>query len=218
MMESAVWNFHSTAAIDLWVEWHGITAHAGQAPWEGRSALHAAEIFLIAANMMREQMEPTARLHYQILEGGLAVNVIPDYALAKVDVRIAQENEGQRIEDSFQALGRSTHTPGVRVQVLGGINRKPMVPSEKTKQQWEQIKAIGEDIGLEMTLTATGGCSDGNYTASLGIPTIDAMGVRGGCVHSEDEYIELDSIIPNLHLMCEIVKAFADGRISRHRH
>ena len=90
----------------------------------------------------------------------------------------------------------------------------PMVPSEKTKQLWEQIKTIGEAIGLEMKLTATGGCSDGNYTASLGIPTIDAMGVRGGSVHSEDEYIELDSIIPNLHLMCEIVKAFADGRIS----
>jgi glutamate carboxypeptidase len=65
-----------------------------------------------------------------------------------------------------------------------------------------------------MTLTTTGGCSDGNYTAAMGIPTIDAMGVRGGDVHSEDEYIELDSIVPNIHLMCEIVTAFADGRIS----
>ena len=69
-------------------------------------------------------------------------------------------------------------------------------------------------IGLEMKLTTTGGCSDGNYTAALGIPTIDAMGVRGGCVHSEDEYIELDSILPNMQLMLEIVKAVADGRIS----
>ena len=89
-----------------------------------------------------------------------------------------------------------------------------MAPSEKTTQYWKQIADIGESIGIEMTLTTTGGCSDGNYTAALGIPTIDAMGVRGGSVHSEDEYIELDSIVPNLHLMCEIVKAFADGRIS----
>jgi aminobenzoyl-glutamate utilization protein B len=87
MMENTVWNFHSTAAIDLWIEWRGTTAHAGQSPWEGRSALHAAEIFLVAANMMREQMEPTARLHYQILEGGLAVNVIPDYAKLLVRYR-----------------------------------------------------------------------------------------------------------------------------------
>ena len=89
-----------------------------------------------------------------------------------------------------------------------------MAPSEKTTQLWEQIAGVGESIGLEMTLTTTGGCSDGNYTAAMGIPTIDAMGVRGGDVHSQDEYIELDSIVPNIHLMCEIVKAFADGRIS----
>jgi len=73
--------------MDLWVEWHGTTSHAGQAPWDGRSALHAAEIFLVAANMMREQMLPTARLHYQILEGGLAVNVIPDHAKVLIRYR-----------------------------------------------------------------------------------------------------------------------------------
>jgi glutamate carboxypeptidase len=88
-----------------------------------------------------------------------------------------------------------------------------MVPCEKTEQLWEQIVVIGEAIGLEMGLMTTGGCSDGNYTAALGIPTIDAMGTRGGCAHSEDEYIELNSIVPNMHLMCEIIKAFADGRI-----
>ena len=86
-MVNTVWNFHSTAIIDLVIEWQGVTAHAGAAPWEGRSALHAAEIFLVAANMMREQMEPTARLHYQILEGGLAVNVIPDHAKVLVRYR-----------------------------------------------------------------------------------------------------------------------------------
>jgi len=80
MSENTVWNFHSTASIDLWVEWHGTTAHAGAAPWDGRSALQAAEIFLVAANMMREHILPTARMHYQILDGGQAVNVVPGYA------------------------------------------------------------------------------------------------------------------------------------------
>jgi aminobenzoyl-glutamate utilization protein B len=78
--ENTVWNFHSTASMDLWVEWHGTTAHAGATPWEGRSALQAAEIFLVAANMMREHILPTARMHYQILDGGQAVNVVPGYA------------------------------------------------------------------------------------------------------------------------------------------
>ena len=77
---NTVWNFHSTASIDLWIEWHGTTAHAGATPWEGRSALQAAEIFLVAANMMREHILPTARMHYQILDGGQAVNVVPGYS------------------------------------------------------------------------------------------------------------------------------------------
>jgi glutamate carboxypeptidase len=192
---------------------HGKAAHAGAAPEEGANAvIELAHQILAAKELARIDRGTTVNV--TVISGGTADNVIPDYAKASVDVRIADIDEGQRIEDGFQAIGRSVHTPGVRVEVDGGINRPPMAPSEKTKQLWEQIAAIGEAIGIEMALTATGGCSDGNYTAALGIPTIDAMGVRGGGAHSEDEYIELDSIVPNVHLVCEIVKAFAEGRIS----
>jgi aminobenzoyl-glutamate utilization protein B len=124
MMENAVWNFHSAAAMDLWVEWHGTAAHAGQTPWEGRSALHAAEIFLVAANMMREQMVPAARLHYQILEGGLAVNVIPDYAKVLVRYRgPSAENilkHKQWLMDMAKGAALATQTKET-VTNLGGI-------------------------------------------------------------------------------------------------
>jgi glutamate carboxypeptidase len=192
---------------------HGKAAHAGAAPEDGANAVIELAHQILAVKELACGDHGTT-VNVTVIEGGTADNVIPDYAKASVDVRIAQADEGQRIEASFQALARNVQTPGVRVEVVGGINRPPMAPSEKTKQVWKQIAAIGEAIGLEMTLTTTGGCSDGNYTAALGIPTIDAMGVRGGCAHSEDEYIELDSIVPNMHLMCEIVKAFADGRLS----
>jgi len=192
---------------------HGKAAHAGAAPEDGANAvIELAHQVLAVKELARGDRGTTVNV--TVIEGGTADNVIPDYAKASVDVRIAQADEGHRIEDSFQALCRNVHTPGVRMEVCGGINRPPMAPSEKTNQVWKQIAAIGEAIGLEMTLTTTGGCSDGNYTAALGVPTIDAMGVRGGCAHSEDEYIELDSILPNMHLMFEIVKAVADGRIS----
>jgi glutamate carboxypeptidase len=192
---------------------HGKAAHAGAAPEDGANAVIELAHQILAIKELASTAHRTT-VNVTVISGGTADNVIPDYARARVDVRIAEPEEGQRIEDGFQALGQKIYTPGVRVEVRGGINRMPMVPSEKTKQLWKQIAAIGEGIGIEMTLTTTGGCSDGNYTASLGIPTIDAMGVRGGCVHSEDEYIELDSIVPNMQLMCEIVKAFANGRIS----
>ena len=192
---------------------HGKAAHAGAAPEDGANAvIELAHQILAVKELAR--IDRGTSVNVTVIDGGTADNVIPDFAKASVDVRIADEDEGQRIEQSFEGLSHKIHIPGVQVEARGGINRPPMAPSEKTEQLWQQITAVGEAIGLEMTLTTTGGCSDGNYTAALGIPTIDAMGVRGGCAHSEDEYIELDSIVPNMHLMCEIVKAFADGRIS----
>jgi glutamate carboxypeptidase len=191
---------------------HGKAAHAGAAPEEGANAVIELAHQILAVKELAHIDRGTS-VNVTVISGGTADNVIPDYARAGVDVRIPDADEGQRIENAFLALDRSVHTPGVRVEVRGGINRPPMVPSEKTEQMWQQIATIGESIGLEMGLMTTGGCSDGNYTAALGIPTIDAMGTRGGCAHSEDEYIELDSIVPNMHLMCEIIRAFADGRI-----
>ena len=192
---------------------HGRAAHAGVAPEDGANAvIELAHQILAIKDLARIDRGTTVNV--TVISGGTAANVIPDKAKASVDVRIAEADESIRIGDGFQALSRSVQTPDVRVEVAGGINRMPMVPSEKTLQLWEQIKTIGEAIGIDMRLTSTGGCSDGNFTASLGIPTIDAMGIRGGGAHSLDEYIELDSIVPNVHLMCEIVNGFADGRIS----
>ena len=197
----------------FYVTCHGRAAHAGVAPEDGANAvIELAHQILAIKELARIDRGTTVNV--TVISGGTAANVIPDLAKASVDVRIAEPEEAQRIEDGFKALSQNIQTPDVRVEVAGGINRPPMVPSEKTLQLWEQITSIGEAIGIDMRLTSTGGCSDGNFTASLGIPTIDAMGVRGGGAHSLDEYIELDSIVPNVHLMCEIVKGFADGRIS----
>jgi aminobenzoyl-glutamate utilization protein B len=77
---NAALNFHTTAAMDLTIEWEGTTSHSGQAPWDGRSSVQAAELFLHGVNMMREHILPTARMHYYIADGGHAVNVVPDYA------------------------------------------------------------------------------------------------------------------------------------------
>jgi glutamate carboxypeptidase len=94
--------------------------------------------------------------------------------------------EARRIEACFQNLTASGNVRGAHVEVLGGINRIPMVPSDATLRLWDRIAAIGERLGLEMKLISTGGGSDGNFTAALGIPTIDAMGPQGSRAHSEE--------------------------------
>jgi glutamate carboxypeptidase len=87
-----------------------------------------------------------------------------------------------------------------------------MVPTEATWGLWAEIKRIGESLGLEMPLVVTGGGSDGNFTAALGFPTIDAMGPRGGRAHSAEEFLELDGILP-MRLAVDILSAAADGRL-----
>jgi glutamate carboxypeptidase len=130
-----------------------------------------------------------------------------------VDVRFSTVAESQRIQSFFDDLPQHTHVDGVRVEIKGEISRPPMAPSEPQRRLWQAIAAIGQGLGLEMKLIATGGCSDGNYTAALGIPTIDAMGPQGGDAHNSNEYVELNSVTPNIHLICQILAAAAEGNL-----
>ena len=191
---------------------HGRAAHAGVEPEKGANAvLELAHQVLAATRFARPEAGTTVSV--TTIAGGTAGNVIPDFAQAGFDIRVASLEEARRIETCFQGISASGHADGVRVEVQGEINRWPMVPSEATWRLWEQIARIGEGLGLDMKLISTGGGSDGNFTAAMGIPTIDAMGPRGGRAHSADEYLELDSVVPNTCLICEILQAAAENRL-----
>jgi glutamate carboxypeptidase len=197
---------------DFEVLCHGRAAHAGVEPEKGANAvLELARQVLAVTGFARPEAGTTVSV--TTIAGGTAGNVIPDFAQAGFDVRIASLEEARRIETCFQNLSASGQADGVRVEVRGEINRMPMLPSEATWRLWEQIARIGEGLGLEMKLISTGGGSDGNFTAAMGIPTIDAMGPRGGRAHSADESLELDSVLPNTQMICEILKAAAENRL-----
>lgn len=191
---------------------HGKAAHAGAEPNKGANAVvELARQVLEITGFARPDVGTTVNV--TVISGGNADNVIPDFAKASVDVRFSSVEEGQRIETCFRQLPETPVTEGVSVEVKGELSRMPMVPSEQTERLWDRFAAIGRDIGLDMKLTSTGGCSDGNFTAALGIPTIDALGPIGGDAHSKDEYVELSSIVPNIRLICEILKAAAEGTL-----
>ena len=191
---------------------HGKAAHAGSEPEKGANAVVELAHQVLAV-MDFGAPEAGTTVNVTTITGGTAENVIPDCAQAGVDVRFSTIEEARRIEDCFNKLGETTLLKGVRVEVQGESNRMPMVPGKATLQLWDRIAAIGTQLGLEMKLVNTGGASDGNFTAARGIPTIDAMGPRAGSLHSEDEYLELDSIVPNIRLVCEIVRAAAEGAL-----
>ena len=191
---------------------HGKAAHAGAAPENGANAvLELAHQVLRVTGFARPELGTSVNV--TVISGGTADNVIPDLASAAVDVRIASVDEARRIEACFRQVPLNPVTEGIRLEIKGELSRMPMVPSKKTERIWDRIAAIGESIGLEMKLTTTGGCSDGNFTSSLGIPTFDALGPIGGDAHSEAEYVELDSIVPNTLLICEVLNAAAEGTL-----
>ena len=188
---------------------HGRASHAGAEPEKGANAV--VEMAYQVMNI-KDFGAPDAgtTVNVTTISGGTVDNVIPDFAQAGVDVRFSSVEEARRIEECFRTLGEKTLIEGVRVETRGSVNRMPMVPSETTQRLWDAIAAIGTRLGLEMKLIGTGGGSDGNFTAAQGIPTIDAMGPVAGNVHSSDEYLLLESIVPNVRLVCEIVKAAAE--------
>lgn len=197
---------------DFEVICRGKAAHAGASPHKGSNAVVelAHQIIDIMAQS-NPQLETTVNV--TTANGGTATNVIPDFARADVDIRFSTTAEARRIEAYFQTLAPTGIIDGARVDVRGGIDRMPMVPSKDSLALWDQVAQIGERLGLEMKTISTGGVSDGNFTAALGIPTIDAMGPRGDNAHSEDEYLDLDSVAANILLTCELVKAAAEGKL-----
>lgn len=191
---------------------HGKAAHAGAEPDKGANAVvELAHQVLAIADFAKPDLGSSVNV--TVISGGQANNVIPDFARAAVDVRFSSVAEAQRLEACFRNLPQNTVTEGVRLEVKGGFSRMPMVPSEKTERLWDHMAGIGQSIGLEMKLTATGGCSDGNFTAALGIPTVDALGPIGGDAHNEDEYVQLSSIVPNTLLICLVLQAAAAGEL-----
>jgi len=191
---------------------HGKAAHAGVEPEKGANAVvEMAHHIVDIAKFGNPELGTTVNVN--IVNGGTKGNVIPDFAKARVDVRFVETSEVERVEACFRDIAQRGHVGGVRTEVDGEVNRPPMIPSQKTLQLWDQIADIGTRLGQEMKLIATGGGSDGNFTSAMGIPTIDGMGPRGGRAHSEDEFLNLESITPTVQLVSEICKAAAEGKL-----
>ncbi len=173
------------------IDVEGKAAHAGVAPQEGRSA-----IVELAHQVVRIQdlqdLEAGTTLNVGVIQGGTTTNVVPAQASADIDVRVAALAEARRVETALRSM--VPVTAGTRLEVSGGFNRPPMERTPAIAALFEQARRIGRSIGLELTEGSTGGGSDGNFTAALGIPTLDGLGARGGGAHADDEHILIDSL------------------------
>lgn len=195
------------------ITFNGIAAHAGVDPDKGASAINefirwGQEIIALA------NKEKGTTINIGIVNGGTGANIVADKTICEVDVRITDVEEAMRIDRKIRDLQQNPFDSRVKVDVDGGYKRPPFNPSEKSLELCRMTDEIAADLGIDISWTATGGGSDGNFTAALGIPTIDGLGPIGGNAHSEREYGEISSLAPRFELLYKIVSRLTkDGAL-----
>jgi glutamate carboxypeptidase len=163
----------------------GRSSHAGISPESGVNAIvELTRQILRFEKLSRPRSGLT--LNAGVIEGGTRPNVVPEFARAQVDVRIPRLRDAKVIERKVFGL-KPVH-PEARLEITGGINRPPM-ERMMAAGLWRLAAGLGRELGMELEEASTGGGSDGNFTAALGIPTLDGLGGVGDGAHARDEHV-----------------------------
>jgi glutamate carboxypeptidase len=191
------------------VEVHGISAHAGVEPRNGRNA-----ILELSYQVQRMQAlngtVPGTTLNVGIIHGGERTNVVPDFAYCEMDVRVSDEAGIKALEKAMHKVVASPVLDGTRITLSGNIRSMPFERSEHSVRLVQLVKEAGKDLGLQIEDVGSGGASDANNTAPLGIPTIDGFGAGGGLAHNPGEYVELDYLPIRIALLSGLVRRIGD--------
>ena len=188
--------------FDVHVE--GRPAHAGSRHQDGRSAIREAAHQILAIEGMTDYRRGVTTT-VGLVNGGTAKNTIPQHCRFSVDLRVETAAEGEVYSDKI--LGLMPRDPDVRVTITGGMNRPPYERSEAGVALFEHARRLAAEIGLDLRdVPRTGGGSDGNFTAALGTPTLDGLGVDGDGAHTLHEYALISSIEPRRQLMLRLLE------------
>ncbi len=181
------------------VKLEGRPAHSGTRHADGRSAIREAAHQILAIEGLTDYARGVTT-SVALMGGGTAANVIPQHAWFSVDLRVTSAADGAALER--QILGLTPRDPDVRISVSGGMNRPPYEKSPEVAALFETARAIAAGIGFELQdCPMTGGGSDGNFTAALGVPTLDGLGIDGEGAHTLSEYALISSIAPRQALI-----------------
>jgi glutamate carboxypeptidase len=189
----------------------GRQAHAGVEPEKGANAI------VELAGCIQELtalngMHSGTTVNVGVIEGGTRSNVVPDMARAEVDVRFSTAEAGQALDRAIRRVGKQPGVPGTRVEVSGGIEKGPMEKTAAVVYLVELAQDAAAQLGITFKDVQTGGNSDGNHMAELGLPVLDGLGPIGGDDHSPSEFLDADSIVPRTALLAGLIAAIATHR------
>jgi len=187
----------------------GRSAHAGRNPEEGRNAvLAAADLALRLA----EAKKPGVAINPARIEGGGPNNVVPDHAVLRINIRPATPHDEEWAWLALKGAAASVAAMhDVRITIHGEFGRPPKPLDPGAEKLFRLVKSCGADLGQEIGWRATGGVCDGNNIAACGVPVVDTMGVRGGAIHSADEYLIVGSLVERARLSALTILRLAAG-------
>lgn len=182
----------------------GRPSHAGAKHEEGRSAIKEIARQIVAIEAMTDY-ERGVTFNVGLIQGGTGVNVVPRECEIEIDMRVMNEEDGEAFSNAI--LARGPYDPDVTLEVTGGMNRPSFQMTDGTKDLFEFARAASLEHGLDLRYTVTtGGGSDGNFTAAMGIPTLDGMGGDGYGAHTLEEHILVSSLAPRAETWVKLLE------------
>ncbi|RIV90491.1 hydrolase [Aurantiacibacter xanthus] len=187
----------------------GRSAHAGRNPEDGRNALVAAADCVLALKRMQHADLP---INPAKIDGGSANNVVPDHAVLRFNIRPNTTEAAEEFTRNIKSLIRTiTKEHEVEVTLSGGISRPPKPVDARAARLFDLVKQAGADLGQTIGWQPSGGVCDGNNIAACGVPVVDTMGVRGGRIHSIDEFMIVSSLTERARLSALVLHRLASG-------
>lgn len=200
-------------AASFTLEIHGIAAHAGVEPQRGRSAILEMAHRIVALHALNGTI-PGVTVNVGVVQGGERPNVVAEMAYAEIDVRAADEEGVQAIEAALARIVADTNVPDTTAMLEGFFAHRPFTQSPQSERLFALAAEAAAEQGMTLRGEPTGGASDGNTTAGLGIPTLDGLGLVGGLAHNPGEHVEIDSIAPRIALLMGILRRLNGADLS----
>ncbi len=187
----------------------GRSAHAGRNPQDGRNAILAAADFALRLKALEE---PGLSVNPARIDGGSANNVVPDNAVLRFNVRPRLPEQAQAFAASLREAVRVIEKlHDVAIHIHGGITRPPKPLTPQAEALFGLVRACGQALGQPIHWQASGGVCDGNNIAACGVPVVDTMGVRGGAIHSQQEYLIVPSLAERAALSALVLHRLSGG-------
>jgi glutamate carboxypeptidase len=184
------------------LEIQGLASHSGAAHERGVSAVEELAHQTLRLESMTDYDRGTT-VNVGVVQGGSKVNVRPASAWAEIDLRVADAEEGRRMTAAI--LGLTPVNAQTTLVVSGGINRPPWEANPLSDDLFARARRVGATLGLDLWPAGAGGGSDGNFTAALGIPTLDGLGIVGNDAHALTEWVDLTSLPHRAALLAELL-------------